>query len=71
MLNLFQAGEFGLIKTVEIQLEAFGFHQVKAGMIQLNLAYRHLRQTASIQPGELIQRPDITADKRQRVCTQP
>ncbi len=40
-------------------------------MIQLNTGpTHHLRQTASIQPGAHTA-SDITADKRQRVCTQP
>jgi len=34
------------------------------------MAHCDLRQTAGVEPGKLIQRPDITANKRQRVSVQ-
>ncbi|MNH35173.1 hypothetical protein D3C79_958350 [compost metagenome] len=36
-------GKWGLVKAVEIKLEAFGFNQVEAVGVEANLAHRDLR----------------------------
>ncbi|VDR25056.1 Uncharacterised protein [Raoultella terrigena] len=69
-LHLLPVGKAGLVEAVEIELKALRLHQVHAGIAQLDVAHRNLRQTFCIQPGELVQRPDIAAVEGQAVGVQ-
>ena len=67
----FPIGERGLVEAVEIQLEAFRFDQVQAVGVEADFADRHLRQPVGVQPGELVQRPDVRAVEGQVIGVQP
>ena len=62
---LVNIGETRLVQTVEIELERFRFDQVWRTGGYAELANRHLRLAALIQPGQLVRIPDIDAVKRQ------
>ncbi len=64
-LHCFQRVAAGLVEGVEIELERLGFDEVRAGGGHRDLADGDHGLALGIEPGELVQGPDIAALERQ------
>lgn len=53
----------GLVEGVEVELERFGLDKIRAGGRNGHFAHGHHRLALAVEPGELIERPDIATGK--------
>ncbi len=58
----------GLVEGVEVELEGFGFDQVRTGGRNGHFPHRHHRLALGVEPGELIEGPDIATAKGQIIA---